>query len=183
MAMLQVWESAGIPHPNRRSTGSAIFERSGFLIAERSGIHHHQTMSAIEPPGAPKSKTGLIFGCVGCGCLTVIVGVAAAVVFGLLGLRKLATESDVYKDSLTAIEANPAAMAAVGTPLEPGWMIQANFSFDNGNETVDMTIPVTGPKGAGTIRAVASKSAGSPQWEYSTWQLDVEGGDSIPLGH
>ena len=139
-------------------------------------------MNAIEQPVAPKSNTGKILGCVGCGCLTVIIGVAAAVIFGLLGLRKLATESDVYKDSVAAIAANPAAMEAVGTPLEPGWLIQGNFNSDNGNETVDMTIPVTGPKGAGTIRAVASKSAGAPQWEYSTWQLDVEGREPIPLG-
>lgn len=139
-------------------------------------------MNAIETPPPPKSNTGKIVGCVGCGCLTLIIGVAAAAIFGLLGLRKLATESDAYKESVAAIEASPAAVAALGSPVEPGYLIQANYNNDNGAETIDLTVPVSGPKGKGSLRVVGAKPGGALKWEYSTWQLDVEGGESIPLG-
>jgi hypothetical protein len=41
---------------------------------------------------------------------------------------------------------------------------------------------VSGPNGKGTVRVVGTKPAGSGTWVYDTWQLDIEGADSIPLG-
>jgi hypothetical protein len=139
-------------------------------------------MSAIEPPAAPKSNTGKIVGCVGCGCLTLVLGIAAAVVIGVFGIRKMATESDAFRDSIAAIAANPAATEALGSPVEPGFMGEVSINYDNGNQSINLSFPVSGPKGKGTLRVVGSKPAGAPKWEYSTWQLDIDGGESIPLG-
>ncbi len=139
-------------------------------------------MSAIEPPAAPKSNTGKIVGCVGCGCLAVIVAVVGFVAFGIWGVGKAFKSSEPFTQSIAAAEGNPAVVEAIGTPIEPGFMPQGSFNFNNGTGEVDFSIPVSGPKGKGTIRVVGTKASGAPNWEYSTWQLDVEGGDSIPLG-
>ncbi len=138
-------------------------------------------MSAIEQTGG-KSSTGKIIGFIGCGCLGVIlVGVA---VIGLIfwGAGKALKSAEPYRDSIAAVEGNAAAAEALGTPIKPGFMPSGNFNFSNGEGKVDFSIPVSGPKGKGTLRVVGSKPAGASSWTYETWQLDVQGGDSIPLG-
>lgn len=139
-------------------------------------------MSAIEQPNAPKSNTGKIVGCAGCGCLGAVLAVVGIVAFIFWGVTKAFKSSEPYTESIAAAEANPAVVEAIGTPIEPGFMPQGSFNFNNGAGEVDFNIPVSGPKGKGTIRVVGTKAAGAPDWEYSTWQIDVAGGDSIPLG-
>lgn len=128
-----------------------------------------------------KSKTGKVVGCVGCGCLGAVIAVLAIVGFTFFGIRKMATSSEAYQDSIAAIEANPAALEALGTPIEPGFLVQASYKIENGNESIDMSVPVSGPKGKGTLRVVGSKTGGAADWTYETQQLDLEGGTSIPL--
>ena len=44
----------------------------------------------------------------------------------------------------------------------------------------DIAIPISGPKGQGTIHAVAKKSAG--EWTYTTLEVEIkETGKRIPL--
>lgn len=139
-------------------------------------------MSAIEQPAAPKSNTGKIVGCVGCGCLAVIIAIVGFVGVTFWGVGKAFKSSEPFTQSIASAEGNPAVVEAIGTPITPGFMPQGSFNFNNGAGEVDFSIPVSGPKGKGTIRVVGTKAAGAPVWEYTTWQLEVEGGDTIPLG-
>jgi len=140
-------------------------------------------MDSFEQPQAvKKSSTGKIVAFVGCGCLTLIllVGIGfGAIFFFAMGAVK---KSAPFLDSIAAAEGNPAVVEAIGTPIEPGFMITSSISTVNGDESIDLSIPVTGPNGSGTIQVVGSKPSGATDWTYETWQLDVEGGDSIPLG-
>ncbi len=138
-------------------------------------------MSAIESPSG-KSSSGKIIGLIGCGCLGVIlVGLA---LIGLIywGVGKGLKSAEPYRDSIAAIEGNAAAAEALGTPIKPGLIPSGSFNFSNGVGKVDFSIPVSGPKGKGTIRIVGTKPSTSAPWAYDIWQLDVEGGESIPLG-
>lgn len=139
-------------------------------------------MSAIEQTQTGKTSGGKVVAFIGCGCLALIL--AGVAVFALIfwGVGKAMKSGQPYVDSIAAVESNAAATEALGTPIEPGFMPSGSFNFNNGTGTVDFSIPVSGPKGKGTIRVVGNKSSGSAPWEYSTWQLDVEGGESIPLG-
>lgn len=137
-------------------------------------------MSAIESSG--KSSAGKIIAFIGCGCLglvaLVIIGAGAIFYFAMGVIKK----SDAYVESIAAVESNPAAIAALGEPIEPGFLFSGNVNTTNGEGTVNFSIPVSGPKGKGTIKVVGTKSAGSPNWNYDTWQLEVEGSaEPIPL--
>ncbi len=139
-------------------------------------------MSAIEHGQAGKSQTGKIVGCIGCGCLGLIVAAVAGFGFMFWGIAKVITGSEPYQQSIAAVESNAAAVEALGEPIKPGFFSSGSISTENGVGKADFTIPVSGPKGKGTLRVVASKSSSSAPWTYETWQLDVEGGESIPLG-
>ena len=139
-------------------------------------------MSAIEQTQTGKSSGGKIVAFIGCGCLTLIlVGVA---VVGLIvwGASKAMKSAEPYQASIEAVQGNAAAAEALGSPIEPGFMPSGSFNFNNGEGNVDFSIPVSGPKGKGTIRVVGNKASGASAWSYSTWELQVEGGDAIPLG-
>jgi hypothetical protein len=52
---------------------------------------------------------------------------------------------------------------------------------NGGSGDADLTIPISGPKGKGTIYAVATKSAG--EWTYSKLVVKIDRtGDAIDLG-
>lgn len=136
-------------------------------------------MSAIEP--SSKSSGGKIVGFIGCGCLAIVllIGTVGATIFW--GITKALKSNDPYRESIAAVEANLAAAEALGTPVKPGFFLTGNININNGEGSVDFSIPVSGPKGKGTVRVVGSKPAGASAWIYSTWELSVEGGSSIPL--
>ena len=86
-----------------------------------------------------------------------------------------------YKDSIAAVQSHPAAIEALGEPIEPGWMPSGNISVENDTGKVDFSIGVSGPKGDGTIKVIGTKSNGV--WTYQTWHLKVDGQEEvIPLG-
>ncbi len=136
-------------------------------------------MSAIEQSSGSSGSNALKF--IGCGCLALfVIGVLG--VGGLVfGGMKLLKNNDPYRDSIAAIEANPEAAAALGTPIKPGFFLSGNIAINNGEGTVDFSIPVSGPNGKGTIRVVGGKASGATQWTYQTWELQLPDGKAIPL--
>ena len=101
-----------------------------------------------------------------------------------MGVTKLLKSNAPYKDAITAVESNPAAVAALGEPIKPGLLPSGNISINNGEGEVDLQIPVSGPNGKGKIHVKGSKPSGAPAWVYSTRELRVEGQpDPIPLGN
>lgn len=138
-------------------------------------------MNAIEQPMARSSGTKL-FKIIGCGCVG-LIAFGILMVGGLFfGLSKILKHNDPYRDSIAAVESNPAAVAALGSPVKPGIIPLGSISTDNGAGEVNFRIRVSGPEGSGTIYVIGSKTAGATNWEYETWELDVNGGETIPLG-
>ena len=112
---------------------------------------------------------------IGCGCLSLIVLVVVVIGAIFFFVAKGLKSNAPYQDSIAAVTSSPDAIAALGEPIEPGFLLSGNISTNNGEGTVNFSIPVSGPKGKGTIRVEGSKPAGSPAWIYTTWQLEVEG--------
>ncbi|MEX0701876.1 MAG: cytochrome c oxidase assembly factor 1 family protein [Planctomycetales bacterium] len=107
------------------------------------------------------------------GCLTPVVvcgGGIALLVFGVFGAIK---SSDVYTEAIARAKANEEVQAALGEPIEEGFLVSGNINVSDATGNADLAIPISGPKGNGTIHAVATKVAG--KWEYSTLEVEVPG--------
>ncbi len=107
------------------------------------------------------------------GCLTfvgVFFAVVAILVLVIFGAMK---STDVYKEAVNRAHANPEVIAALGTPLKEGMFLSGSTNTTNGSGNADIAIPISGPKGNGTIYAVAEKTAG--QWTYSRLEVEVKG--------
>lgn len=105
------------------------------------------------------------------GCLTMLLACAGFVtlIFSIvLGSLK---SSDVYNESLAKARTNAQVTAALGTPVEPGFWVSGNISVENSSGQADLSIPISGPNGNGTIYVTATKSAG--RWNYSTMICEI----------
>ncbi len=111
---------------------------------------------------------------IGCltGCLTIIVlavifaGTIALIVFGAI------KSTDVYKEALARAKANPDVIAALGSPIKEGLFVSGNTNVNGASGEANISIPISGPKGKGTIYVVAKKSLG--RWEYSELVVEIE---------
>ena len=86
--------------------------------------------------------------------------------------------SPVYIESTKRAMDNAEVQAALGTPIETRWMVQGKIDVSNDQGGSDFTIPITGPKGKGTLRVVATSTGG--KLSYSVMEVNV-GGKTIDL--
>ncbi|KRA41589.1 cytochrome c oxidase assembly factor Coa1 family protein [Pseudoxanthomonas sp. Root630] len=104
----------------------------------------------------------------------------AAFIFGILALVFGAMKSSgPYQHAMARAEADPAVTAALGTPIQAGWLVQGNFSSNGPDGEANLAIPLDGPKADGTLFVVAKKQAG--EWRYETLAVNVDGGERIVL--
>ncbi len=96
----------------------------------------------------------------------VFVGSIALIVFSAM------RSSDVYKDALARAKTHPAVIEALGSPVTEGFLVSGNTNVNGASGEANLSIPVSGPKGKGTIYVAATKSLG--QWNYSGLALEIE---------
>ena len=105
------------------------------------------------------------------GCLTMVLvcGGFVTLIFSIvLGSLK---SSDVYKESVTKARTHSQVTAVLGTPIEPGFWVSGNINVENSSGSADMSIPISGPNGSGTIYVTATKVAG--RWNYSAMVCEI----------
>ena len=111
------------------------------------------------------------------GCLLPIVlcgGGFLALVFLIFGaVTGSIKASDAYMEGMARARANPEVVAALGDPIESGFWITGNISVEGPSGNVDVSIPISGPKGSGTLYVVGTRSAG--RWQYSTMEVEIPG--------
>lgn len=106
------------------------------------------------------------------GCLSLFLlflAFIAVIVFVVFGALK---STDVYKTAVARAKANPAVAAALGSPISEGLFLSGSANTNGGSGTADLSIPISGPKGKGTIYATATKAGG--EWDYSKLYVQVE---------
>ena len=81
--------------------------------------------------------------------------------------------SDCYVQALQRTLANPEVLQKIGQPLSPGWLASGNINISGSSGSAYISIPISGPKGKGTVYVVAKKSAGT--WTFQTLQVAVDG--------
>jgi hypothetical protein len=101
------------------------------------------------------------------------IGAIVAVAFGAM------KSSDVYKGAVSLAASDARVVEALGTPLQTGWWLSGNIKIVNDTGTADLTIPLSGPRGKGSLAVKATKDGGA--WEYQRLILRPEGGEAIDL--
>jgi len=95
------------------------------------------------------------------GFVVVIIGI----VFGAM------KSSDAYKTALARAKADPRVVSALGSPITDGFFVGGKTNVSGTSGSADMTVPISGPNGKGTIYFVASKFAG--EWTFSKLMVEV----------
>src|ERR687893_75028 len=104
---------------------------------------------------------------VGClGLLLAGVVLIGGIVFAAMSAIK---SSEVYKGALGVVQTHPAAVERLGEPIKDGWFVQGNVKFDGGGGSANFEIPVSGPKGSGTLSVRAVNPDGA--WMYEKLDL------------
>ena len=99
------------------------------------------------------------------GCLLPVLicgGFVTVIVTFVFGMIK---SSEPYQHALTQARANQAVVAALGTPIEPKFLVAGSINLNDSSGDANLTIPVTGAKGSGTIYVIGTRSDGV--WSYS----------------
>lgn len=100
--------------------------------------------------------------------LLAVVGFVAlllAIIFGAL------KSSDAYAQSLALARADPRVQAALGSPIEPGFLVTGQMKIVNSRGRADLSYAITGPKGTGAVHVVAAKSGGP--WVFSIMTVET----------
>ena len=105
------------------------------------------------------------------GCLTVAVLFLAFVGSILVIVFSAMKSTDVYKEALGRAKADPAVIEALGSPIQDGFLMSGNTNVNGASGEANLAIPISGPKGRGTIYVSATKSLG--QWNYSGLVVEV----------
>src|SRR5580658_396624 len=88
--------------------------------------------------------------------------------------------SDVAKEAFARAQSNAQVAQRLGAPLSEGWLIGGSINVSMGSGDADLTVPISGPKGKGTVYVTGQKAAGT--WTYSLMQAAIDGsGERIDL--
>lgn len=105
--------------------------------------------------------------------LSLILFVAAFVTGILLIVETSFQHSDCYVQALARARADSQVVDKIGQPIVAGWLSSGNINISGPSGHADIAIPISGPKGKGTLYLVAKKSAG--QWNFDRLEVEVEG--------
>ena len=106
------------------------------------------------------------------GCLSLLTLFIAFIVLILMIVFGAMKSSDVYKDALAKAKAHPAVIEALGEPIEDGFFVSGNTNVNGAAGESNLAIPISGPKGKGTIYLKAEKSLG--RWNYSDLVVEIQ---------
>ncbi len=101
--------------------------------------------------------------------LVVLIGFIALIMSFVFGAMK---SSDAFKQALTMAKSNPKIESVLGSPIQEGYFITGSIKVYGASGDAQMAIPISGPKGSGTIYLEATKSAG--EWSYSKLVVQIE---------
>jgi hypothetical protein len=93
------------------------------------------------------------------------VGSIALIVFSAM------RSTNVYKDALARAKAHPSVIKALGSPIKEGFLVSGNTNVNGTSGEANLSIPISGPNGKGTIYVAATKSLG--RWNYSGLIVEI----------
>ena len=146
---------------------TAIFTFNGWIVwyLQRPRVREAfgaWPADAEYPPGLSKmGKAGVV--------LAVAASLAVYVIAPMIFVEGMMRQSDVYRMTLRRAQNSPCVNALIGSPLTPGWLISGNEQTSDTSGSADMSIPVRGPKGKGSLDVAAKKQDGV--WKINSLNL------------
>jgi TonB family protein len=113
------------------------------------------------------------------GCLSLILAAVLAVAGLVYAAMSALKSSEVYQGALKVAQTHPSAVGRLGEPIKDGWLVKGSVEYDAAGGAADLEIPLSGPKGSGTLFARAVRPEGA--WMYERLDLSVAGGETISL--
>jgi len=105
------------------------------------------------------------------GCFSVVLLFLAFVTSILVIVFSAMKSTDVYKEALARARSDPAVIEALGSPIKEGFLMSGNTNVNGASGESNLAIPISGPRGKGTIYVSANKSLG--QWNYSGLVVEI----------
>jgi Cytochrome oxidase complex assembly protein 1 len=122
------------------------------------------------PPGlTTKGKISVAF-------LASATTIGLFVLFLAIGIERDIASSDVYRAAMRRTLASPCASALIGTNITPGWFTSGGLSENAEEGSADLSIPIHGEKGKGTLSLVAKKHDGA--WTFDSLILSTDAGQA-----
>lgn len=135
--------------------------------------------------GEPKKSiwqspwTWTIGGCC-LGCIAIPLLIMTVLGGGAFWAFRSGGFSEVRADALARAKASPAVVATLGEPIDSSFPRNTSVNVNNSHSAVRMTLPLSGPKGAGRLRVEAERDGGQP-WTYSTLSFENAAGEETDL--
>jgi hypothetical protein len=108
------------------------------------------------------------------------VGIIGLVAAASLAFVWLFSHAQPYVMAVERLKQNPAAVAALGSPISAGFPT-GHISFKDDTGSAELSFSATGPNGNGTVYVDARKTLGV--WRLTRFELELDGRDrSIDLG-
>ena len=105
------------------------------------------------------------------GCFGTLTLFTAFVVSIALIVFSAVKSTDVYRDALARAKAHPSVIEILGSPIKEGFLVSGNTNVNGASGEANLSIPISGPKGKGTIYVAASKSLG--RWNYTGLIVEI----------
>lgn len=129
-----------------------------------------------DPASAPKKGgSGKLIALIVGICLFLFVAFVGGILFFVFSLLR---SNGAYQGALERARKSPEAIVALGEPMEDGYFMSGNISTSNDSGRASLSIPLSGPKGKGTLRVEAIMQVGV--WKFSRLNL-VVGTNTIKL--
>ncbi|WP_394748386.1 cytochrome c oxidase assembly factor Coa1 family protein [Spongiimicrobium salis] len=85
------------------------------------------------------------------GCLTIIILFVVFLGSLFYGITTVMEESQPYEYAFELINQDEKIIELLGSPIEKDGMVQGSVNWNNGRKSSNLTIPIAGPKGKGTL--------------------------------
>lgn len=127
----------------------------------------------------PQKKGTNVWLWAGCGCALLVGAAIAFVLFIVFVVFAAIRSADPYRDGVARAQADTRVQEALGTPVEPGWLVGGSIQTKNRSGDCDITVPLKGSKQSGVLRVIGTKDDG--RWTYTTMQVTPASGPAIEL--
>ena len=107
------------------------------------------------------------------GCLTILVLFVAFVGSIVIIVFSAIRSTGPYKDAFARAKIHPLVIEALGSPIKEGLFVSGSTKVNGAAGEANLAIPISGPKGKGTIYVKAAKSLG--RWSYSDLVVEIQG--------
>ncbi len=107
------------------------------------------------------------------GCVTLLVLAVASVAAIFTMVVGAMRSSDAYAQSFARARGDCEVQEALGAPIRAGWWVGGSVEVTGPSGHADLSVPLRGTTGTGTLFVTATKEAG--RWTFELLEVEVAG--------